>query len=81
MGLGALFLAMEARAQPETGTSLPLPAPPHHEPPYSEKARAVELIWPVICFVVLGRTMVRGLSVAAISTGGIISGKMVKEHH
>jgi NhaP-type Na+/H+ or K+/H+ antiporter len=45
LGLGALFLAMEARAQLETRTPLPLPAPPRHKPPYSEKARAVELIW------------------------------------
>ncbi len=75
MGLGALFLAIEARAQLETGTSLPLPAPPHHRPPYSEKARAVELVWPVICFVVLGSTMVHGLSVAAISIGGHYSRK------
>jgi len=58
MGLGALFLAMEARAQLETGTPLPLPAPSRHKPPYSEKARVVELIWLVICFIVLGSTMV-----------------------
>jgi sodium/hydrogen antiporter len=66
---------MEARAQLETGTSLPLLAPPHHKPPYSEKARAVELIWPVICFVVLRSTMVHGLSVEVISTGGHYSRK------
>ena len=75
MGLGALFLAMEARAQLERGTSLPLPAPPHRRLPYSEKASAVELIWPVICFIVLGSTTVRGLSVAAISIGGHYSRK------
>jgi NhaP-type Na+/H+ or K+/H+ antiporter len=75
MGLGALFLAMEARAQLERGTSLPLPAPPHRKLPYSEKASAVELIWPVICFIVLGSTTVRGLSVAAISIGGHYSRK------
>lgn len=73
MGVGALFLAMEARAQLETGSSVPLPKPPHHEPPYSLKAEAIELIWPVVCFTVLGSTMVHGLSVALISVGGHFS--------
>ncbi|KAI4133550.1 MAG: hypothetical protein LQ347_002129 [Umbilicaria vellea] len=63
MGLGALFLTIEARASLETGTSEPLPHPPTHSP---HKA-AIELIWPVVCFIVLGSTMVHGLSVAAIS--------------
>jgi len=36
---GAIFLVIEARAQQETGTSTLLPATPHREPPYSEKAR------------------------------------------
>jgi NhaP-type Na+/H+ or K+/H+ antiporter len=75
MGLGALFLAMEARAQLETGTSHPLPKPPHYEKPYSDKDKAIELLWPVICFVVLGSTMVHGLSVAAITIGGHYSRK------
>jgi sodium/hydrogen antiporter len=75
MGFGSLFLAMKAGAQLEIGTSLPLPAPLHRKLPYSEKASAVELIWPVICFIVLGSTTVRGLSVAAISIGGHYSRK------
>jgi len=70
---------MEARAQLETGTSLPLPARPQHKPPYSENARAVELSWPVICFVVFDSTVVHGLSVAVISIGGHYSRKVVKE--
>jgi sodium/hydrogen antiporter len=70
VGLGALFLAMEAWAQLETGTPLPLPDPPLYKQPYSEKAGAVELIWLVICFIVLGSTVVHGLSVAAISISG-----------
>lgn len=32
MGLGGLFLAVEARAQLETGESIPLPRPPEHHP-------------------------------------------------
>lgn len=69
MGLGAVFLAIEARALLETGTSLPTPHPPKHSP---HKA-AIETVWPVVCFVVLGSVMVHGLSVAAISVGSHFS--------
>ena len=65
MGLGALFLVIEARAQLENGTSLPDPFPPEHSP----HKEAIETIWPVVCFIILGSTMVHGLSVAAISVG------------
>lgn len=68
MGVGALFLAMEARAELETGTSLPLPRPPKDLP--ERKQRTVDLIWPIICFVVLGSTLVHGLSTLIISVSG-----------
>lgn len=67
MGLGALFLVIEARARLETGTSLPLGKPRQANPPFDDREKAIALIWPVICFVVLGSTIVHGLSVAAIS--------------
>lgn len=71
MGVGALFLAIEARAQLETGTSLPLPKPEAPDgPPFDDRAVAIALVWPVICFVVLGSTMVHGLSVLVISIFG-----------
>jgi NhaP-type Na+/H+ or K+/H+ antiporter len=70
MGAGALFLAIEACAELETGRSKPLDKPKIFGPPYSEKEKATYLVWPVICFVVLGSTMVHGLSVVAISVGG-----------
>jgi NhaP-type Na+/H+ or K+/H+ antiporter len=70
-GVGALFLAMEARAQLETDTSLPLPEPPAGLP--FKKQRAIDIIWPIICFVVLGSTLVHGLSTLAISIGGHFS--------
>ena len=66
MGVGALFLVIEARAMLENGTSIPDSHPPKH----SEFKAALEIIWPVVCFIVLGSTMVHGLSVAAISVGG-----------
>ena len=70
MGVGALFLAIEARAQLETGTSIPLPNPKYESAPFSEEYKAIKLIWPVVCFVVLGSTMIHGLSVAVISVVG-----------
>ncbi|KAF2739722.1 Na(+)/H(+) antiporter 2 [Polyplosphaeria fusca] len=68
MGVGALFLAMEARAELETGTAIPLPDPPNDLP--AEMQRTVVLVWPIICFVVLGSTLVHGLSTLGISIGG-----------
>jgi NhaP-type Na+/H+ or K+/H+ antiporter len=68
MGVGALFLAIEARAQLETDTSLPLPSPPSDLP--LEEQRTVTLVWPIICFVVLGSVLVHGLSTLVISLSG-----------
>ncbi|KAF2138413.1 uncharacterized protein K452DRAFT_352982 [Aplosporella prunicola CBS 121167] len=73
IGIGALFLAIESRAQLETDSSEPLPHPPGDLP--LRRQRAVEVIWPVVCFVVLGSTMVHGLSTLAISVGSHYSRK------
>ena len=70
IGVGALFLSIEARAQLETDTSTPLPHPPMHPPgtPHRlDHARVVAMIWPVICFVVLGSTIVHGMSPLVIN--------------
>ncbi|KAL8739983.1 MAG: hypothetical protein Q9190_007264 [Brigantiaea leucoxantha] len=61
-----MFLAIEARAQLETGRSMPLPEPPKHHP----NSKAIELVWIVVSFVILGSTMVHGCSVAFISVTG-----------
>lgn len=63
MGVGALFLSIEARARLETKTSDPLPHPPKHSP----NQDAIDTVWPVICFVVLGSIMVHGCSAAVMS--------------
>lgn len=67
MGLGAIFLAIEARAVLENGTSLPDNKPPLYGRPYTDRERAVYLVWPLVCFIVLGSTMVHGLSVVVMS--------------
>lgn len=64
MGVGAIFLAIEARARLETHTSDPLPHPPKHGSPNQD---AIDTVWPVICFVVLGSIMVHGCSAAVMS--------------
>lgn len=71
IGVGALFLSIEARAQLETDTSMPLPHPPSHPPgtPHQlDHPRVVAMIWPVICFIVLGSTIIHGFSPLVIST-------------
>jgi NhaP-type Na+/H+ or K+/H+ antiporter len=70
MGLGAIFLAIEARAQLENGTSMPDPHPPHYEQPYTDREMAVEAIWPLVCAIVFASTLVHGLSVLVISIYG-----------
>ena len=67
MGLGGLFLAIEARAVLENGTSTPEPYPPHYSRPYTAKERAIETVWPLVCFIVFGSTLIHGLSVLALS--------------
>ena len=69
MGLGALFLVIEARAMLENGTSIPDPHPPEKNP----HKVSIETMWPVVCFVILGSTMVHGLSVAVISVASHFS--------
>ncbi|KAF1831968.1 Na(+)/H(+) antiporter 2 [Decorospora gaudefroyi] len=68
MGVGALFLAIETRAELETDTSLPEPYPPNDLP--AERQRAVNLVWPIVCFIVLGSTLIHGFSTLAVSIGG-----------
>ena len=74
MGVGALFLAMEARGELEPGDGVPQ-GNPDLEHALGNKEMAIYLVWPVICFVVLGSTFVHGLSTVAISLGGSIARK------
>jgi NhaP-type Na+/H+ or K+/H+ antiporter len=59
MGVGAVFLAMESRSELESAMK---------DNPEQAK-QAMDVIWPVVSFIVLGSTVVHGLSVAAMSVG------------
>lgn len=67
IGLGGLFLAIEGRAILETGTGSVLPQPPDYKRPFTQRAKATEMIWPIVCFVVMSSTFVHGFSVLALS--------------
>ena len=67
MGLGGIFLAIEARAQLENGDSIPDPHPPRYGRPYTPREKGVEIVWPLVCFIVFGSTLVHGLSVLGLS--------------
>lgn len=68
MGVGAMFLAMEARGRLETGSSSPEPHPP--TAPDTPHLQAIRIIWPVVSFIVLGSIMVHGFSAAVMSVWG-----------
>jgi sodium/hydrogen antiporter len=70
MGVGALFLALEARGELETGKSVPDKKSGKVVFPITQRQEAVFLVWPVICATVLGNTMVHGLSTLGISIYG-----------
>lgn len=68
MGVAAIFLAMEARARLETGTSEVLPHPPDdiNEPYYV----VIQQVWPIVSFVVLCSIMVHGFSALVMAVVG-----------
>lgn len=67
MGVGALFLAMEARADLESGgeSASVESMPPTNRPEYEQLG--IDFVWPVVCFIVLVSTIVHGLSTLVIS--------------
>ena len=67
MGLGGVFLAIEARAQLENGTSIPDKHPPKYGRPFTDREKAVETVWPLVCAIVFASTLVHGLSVFVMS--------------
>lgn len=66
IGVGAIFVAILARAELETGETTPLAQLP--EPGFPHR-NIIELIWPVTTFLVICSIIVHGSSVAVFTLG------------
>ncbi|KAF8535761.1 Sodium/hydrogen exchanger family-domain-containing protein [Trichophaea hybrida] len=66
IGVGAIFVAILARAELETGATTPLAVLP---PPGHENYIIIELIWPITTFLVLASIIVHGSSIAVFTLG------------
>ncbi|MCJ1363808.1 hypothetical protein MMC16_002917 [Acarospora aff. strigata] len=66
IGVGAIFVAILARAELETDSTTPLAVLP---PPGSEYYALVELIWPITTFLVISSILVHGSSIAVFTLG------------
>ena len=66
IGVGAIFVAILARAELETDTSTPLAKLP---PAGFEHLNIIELIWPITTFLVIVSILVHGSSVAVFTLG------------
>lgn len=66
IGVGAIFVAILARAEMETGSTDPLDALP---PPGSKDYTVIFLIWPITCFLVIISIAIHGSSIAVFTLG------------
>lgn len=66
IGVGAIFVAILARAELETESTTPLAELPA---PGSEYYALVELIWPITTFLVISSILVHGSSIAVFTLG------------
>ncbi|KAI9848333.1 MAG: hypothetical protein M1837_000597 [Sclerophora amabilis] len=66
IGVGAIFVAILARAELETDTTTPLASLPD---PGSKNYVIVELIWPITTFLVISSILVHGSSIAVFTLG------------
>ncbi|KAG8631490.1 hypothetical protein KVT40_000630 [Elsinoe batatas] len=66
IGVGAIFVAILARAELETDTTTPLTELPPEGFPH---LNIIELIWPVTCFLVICSIVVHGSSIAVFTLG------------
>lgn len=66
IGVGAVFIALLARGELETGHSIPEPElPPKSHPHYD----LIRLIWPIVAFIVISSILVHGSSIAVFALG------------
>lgn len=66
IGVGAIFVAILARAELETDSTTPLAALP---PESTEEYNVIYLIWPITCFMVICSIVVHGSSIAVFTLG------------
>lgn len=66
IGVGAIFVAILARAELETDSTTPLAELP---PPDFEHENIIEMIWPITTFLVLTSIIVHGSSIAVFTLG------------
>jgi len=66
IGVGAIFVAILARAELETDSTTPLAALP---PESTEEYNVIYLIWPITCFLVICSIVVHGSSIAVFTLG------------
>lgn len=66
IGVGAIFVAILARAELETEHTIPLAMIP---PMDSENYQAILLVWPIVTFMVISSILVHGSSVAVFTLG------------
>ncbi|GAB1320329.1 Na+/H+ antiporter [Madurella fahalii] len=66
IGVGAIFVAMLARAELETGHPVPAAELP---PEGSENYTLIVLVWPIVAFMVVASILVHGSSIAVFTLG------------
>jgi Na(+)/H(+) antiporter len=66
IGVGAIFVAILARAELETGTTTPLAELPSEDTPHFH---LIALIWPITTFLVVSSIIVHGSSIAVFTLG------------
>lgn len=66
IGVGAIFIAILARADLETGTTTPLAQLPAEGTPHYH---LIALIWPIVTFLVITSIIIHGSSIAVFTLG------------
>ncbi|KAK1751875.1 alkali metal cation/H+ antiporter Nha1 C terminus-domain-containing protein [Echria macrotheca] len=69
IGVGAVFVAILARAELEHEQTIPLGEIPKPGEEYSEHLTLLTLVWPIVCFLVISSIIVHGSSIAVFTLG------------
>ncbi|KAK5664323.1 hypothetical protein OQA88_541 [Cercophora sp. LCS_1] len=69
IGVGAIFIAILARAELETGHTIPLSQLPEPGDQNSEHLLLLTIVWPITCFLVIASIIVHGSSIAVFTLG------------